>query len=45
MEKGLCSGYNEADVTRQFDVEKPDGFIHKPYQTEALISKIVGILG
>lgn len=41
----LCSGYNEADVTRKFGAEKPDGFIHKPYQPEALISKLLSLLG
>ena len=40
----LSSGYTEQDVMDQFKVERPAGFIQKPYRIQALGMKMKTIL-
>ena len=41
----LCSGYNEQEVTNRFAGKGLTGFVHKPYQYQALIEKVRKALG
>jgi len=40
----LSSGYNEKQITKQFTSQRPDGFIHKPYEMDELLDKIGGLI-
>ncbi|MBN1674308.1 MAG: response regulator, partial [Kiritimatiellae bacterium] len=40
----LSSGYEESRVLRQFQTEKPNGFLQKPYDPHALIAKVAQLL-
>ena len=40
----LSSGYNEAQVNKQFTEQQPDGFMHKPYRMQELIGKVNDML-
>ena len=36
----LCSGYSSQEILARFDEERPDGFLEKPFTSDALLSLI-----